>query len=522
MGVFDWLFGGSSATSESTREGGSAHGKNPHINQRSGFYSNNVDRLLSGWTTQSASVDSYLKHQLHSLRARSRDLVRTNPYGKKAVMVLRKNVVGADGIGVHTATTLGSGNKVKLDKVANDAIDAAWKDWCENECDFEEQMSFLDFQDLCITTAPQDGEFIVRIHEGRESGKYGMQLSFIDSELLDVAKNEQRTDGSSIRLGVERDSNGKITRYHFKHLGIEGNYNSGDGYTVEARYIIHCFVRDYANQSRGIPWFHASLEEVKALDSYDEAAITAARWGASKMAVLSSDDSIDDSYSGETDAMGNSLESVEAGAIWDIGGRKLESFDPKYPHEMYAAFKKSNLRAVSTGWDISYATIANDLEDVNYSSIRAGVLDERDGYKKLQNWFIRSFIKKVRNRWIANAILNNSIKINGKNLFKSADEYLPARYQPRRWQWVDPAKDSKAAVEAINNKLKSRSQIIRESGDNPDDVFAEIAAENEKLAALGISVIIDKSGKAVADTEDVGEDESDSKTTSKKGANKNA
>ncbi|MFL3666772.1 MAG: hypothetical protein ACJ06V_09365 [Verrucomicrobiota bacterium] len=30
--------------------------------------------------------------------------------------------------------------------------------------------------------------------------------------------------------------------------------------------------------------------------------------------------------------------------------------------------------------------IANDLEGVNYSSIRAGLLDEREYYKAVQRW----------------------------------------------------------------------------------------------------------------------------------------
>jgi capsid protein len=63
---------------------------------------------------------------------------------------------------------------------------------------------------------------------------------------------------------------------------------------------------------------------------------------------------------------------------------------------------------------------------------------------------------------------------------------MAVQFQARRWEWIDPAKDVKADVEAIDNLIKPRSQVIRERGRDPREVYAEIAADIEDMRAEGI------------------------------------
>ncbi|MDE5459075.1 phage portal protein, partial [Bradyrhizobium sp. CSA112] len=59
-------------------------------------------------------------------------------------------------------------------------------------------------------------------------------------------------------------------------------------------------------------------------------------------------------------------------------------------------------------------------------------------------------------------------------------------WQARGWDWVDPLKDSKAATESIANRTKSRGYYIRLNGDDPDEVFEEIEAEEQLLREKGL------------------------------------
>lgn len=459
---------------------------NPHIGQRSGFFSGEVDRLLAGWTTQSNSIDYYLQQDLRSMRARSRELVRRNPYGKRFVSTIKVNIVGPVGVAIQAQSRRGQ----QLDTVANDAIEAAFKDWAAYHCDATGRMDFVAIQNMAISCAVQDGEFLFEVIESRTAGKYGFQLRAIDPELLDVEKNQILSNGE-IRLGIEYNNLGKVVRYHFRRLpkGQGGSYQAGSEYTIAADQVIHGFLSEWPDQSRGIPWMHASLDTAKHLDKYDEAAMVAARTGANSAMLLSGDPGSE--YEGdEPGSDGVSLENLSPGELRDIGNKTVTNWDPSYPHQLYADFVKSALRRFASGTGVSYHSLSSDLEGVNFSSIRAGVLEDREIFKGMQDWFIRVFIMPVYERWVSRAIMSGQIRIGSTVLNRRPDEYFPASYTARRWGWVDPQKDSAANKMAIDERWKSRTQIIRDQGNDPETVWREIQREEEMMAQLGIQPIV--------------------------------
>jgi capsid protein len=63
---------------------------------------------------------------------------------------------------------------------------------------------------------------------------------------------------------------------------------------------------------------------------------------------------------------------------------------------------------------------------------------------------------------------------------------MAVQFQARRWEWIDPSKDVKADVEAIDNLIKSRGQVIRERGRDPREVYDEIADDIAAMRAAGI------------------------------------
>ena len=493
MRLFDWFRPNDTGVEVTERVEPRISAPNPHTNPKvrsAGFGSNDAGRLLTGWETSSSTIDYYLQSELRQLRARSRKLVRANPYGKRYINVLKSNIIGKDGVKVQ-AKALDLAGK-KLDYLANTAIESAFADWAKYHCDHMGRMSFVDLQNMAISCAGQDGEFLFRKRYG---GKYGYQLQAIDPELLDIQKSH-RTPNGEIRLGVEYDDEGRVVRYHFRrpdaYRQMSGGYDSGDEYWVDASEIIHGFVNEWPDQSRGVPWLHASLERAKHLEKYDEAAIVNARAGASTMGIISGP--AGEGYTGDEEGTGeyagDTIDSFETGAVKDIGDRTWHTVDPDYPHQMYADFVKANLRAVASGLGISYHSISNDLEGVNYSSIRAGVLEDREIFKGLQEWFIRSFVQPVYDDWLVHAQTGGKILINGRFPLKGlVDAYRPADFQGRRWDWVDPAKDGAANQMGIDNLTKSRSQIIRESGRDPETVFREIQSEGELLDSLGLAPV---------------------------------
>lgn len=462
-----------------SRKTGNKPQNTPYLSQKSGFFSSIEGRVFSGWDTSSNSIDYYLKEDLTKLRARSRALVRKNTYGKRFVDIMKSNIVGPNGVQVNAQRMMANG---KPDARSNNAVEAAFKDWSQNHCDFFGKSCFADLQNVAIACAAQDGEFLFEKVQG---GKYGYQLKAIDPELLDTTKNT-KTKRGEIRMGVEYDSMGRVVRYWFKEKNTNGDYQSASTYSIRADRIIHCFLPLYPDQSRGLPWTHAALEATKHLEKYQEGAIVNARASANTFSVLKS--AVGDAYTGDEDAGGgDSFDNVEPGSVVDIGSRDVVNIDPNYPHQMFDDFVKSNLRSIASGLGISYHALSNDLEGVNYSSIRAGVLEDRELFKTYQNWFVRCFIRTVFEEWVLFAYTSGQIILpGGRPVDGAPSTYRAASYQPRRWSWVDPQKDGAANQLSINERLKSRTQIMREQGDDPDAVWAEIAKENEIMASLGV------------------------------------
>lgn len=464
------------------------YGPNPHIGQRSaGFFSGDTDRLLSGWETTSYSIDNYLKTELTQLRARSRRMVRMNPYGKRFIEIMKSNVVGPNGIQVNAQKAKANG---KPDRRSNEAVEAAWLDWSQYHCDYYGKASFIELLNMAVACGGQDGEFIFELVQG---GKYSLQLKAIDAELLDIQKHEPGRNGGEIRMGVEYDRRGRIIRYHFREKSHQGDYRSGRSYTIAAERIIHGFIPLYPDQSRGIPWMHAGLEIGKHLEKYQEGAIVNARASANTFTAVKTE--AGEEYYGdeEGDEDGTTFDNIEPGSIIDIGNRELQSVDPAYPHQMYDAFVKANLRSMASGFNISYHSLSNDLEGVNYSSIRAGVLEDRELFKMVQNWLIRVFVKPVFEEWVGMAYMSQQITLpGGQPVSGEVNSYKKASFQARRWAWVDPQKDMASNKIYIDERLKSRTQIMREQGDDPDSVWPEIAREEEIMKSLGIAPISEK------------------------------
>ena len=74
----------------------------------------------------------------------------------------------------------------------------------------------------------------------------------------------------------------------------------------------------------------------------------------------------------------------------------------------FDSFVKANLRGVASGMGISYNNLADDLESVNYSSLRQAALDERDQFQRFGLGSSITFRFGFR-MWLESVLLNGSI-----------------------------------------------------------------------------------------------------------------
>ncbi|MGH9781578.1 MAG: phage portal protein, partial [Candidatus Acidiferrales bacterium] len=242
---------------------------------------------------------------------------------------------------------------------------------------------------------------------------------------------------------------------------------------VPAEYIIHLYDPERINQTRGITWFHPCMVELRMLGGYVEAELVAARTGAAKMGFLKYTD-----VSSFVEPNPDAKYRIEAqpGVIETLPpGLDFQAWSPEHPASAFQMFVKAMLRFVSSSLGVSYNALASDLEGVNYSSMRSGLLIERDQWKMLQSLMKEQLLQPIFEQWLSMALLSGALVLDSRDPAR----FCEGKWEPRGWQWVDPLKDVQSAILAIGAGLASRNGVLADQGDDVEEVFEELSEEKK-------------------------------------------
>lgn len=465
-----------------------------HRPLRRGFDAAIVSRLTSFWNNSNTGINQDLESTLPSLRGRCRTLAQNNEYARKFLQMVGTHIVGPDGFRLNVNGVNGYGKDAQPDAVGNSVIERHFADWClPKNCDVTGKLAFPAMCRLIVQTVARDGEALVRrIRDS--SSKYGYQLQVLDIDRLDIRAKGKYSNGNVVRMGVEYDAYGRVVAYHLHGRNPSDYGEMQESVTkdrVLANEILHLYVTERAEQLRGVPWMHAAGLSLYQLGAFEEAAVVAARVGASKMGFFTSPDGTGSALAENQDATGGLYQDAEPGKF-DVlpEGYDFKSFDPDYPHGNYEPFVKAALRRIASGLGVAYNTMSSDLEGVNFSSIRSAVLEERDNWTVLQNWFIDSFLIPVYQDWLLMALTRQAIKFTASSSMPPDryEKFSMPRWQGRRWKWVDPVKDAEANLMLRRAGLKSSTTIGDEQGLEFEDELAKIAIENAAAAAVNVEL----------------------------------
>ena len=469
------------------------------------YYAAQVNRLTAGWSSTTSSANADIFRSLDILRARSRNLAQNDEYVKKWLQLCVTNIVGPSGFRFQARVTdppAKSGDAPKPDMLANAAIEAAWAAWGK-VADVTGKIGLTGLSHIMIKAAARDGEILVRLVRGKAAGNpFGLALQLLDINRLDTQLNRpEAVDVNQIRMGVELNSWGRPVAYWLRSRNPGDPYNASATQQlavherVPAADIIHAFIADDPEQVRGVPWAHAAMERLNNRGAFEHAAIIAARVGASSMGFYTNPDGKAEPMSTGQESDGadgtNLVTEADPGTFTVLPeGYGFEKFDPAYPSDMFGEFVKANLRGTASGLLVSYHSLANDLEGVNFSSIRSGTLEERDSWVLLQEWFVDTVLERLFAEVLSAALsFGLAVMPNGSTLPAAKREKFSVHvFQGRRWQWVDPKKDIDASIAALDNGLTSPQIIAATMGLDYEDLLAEIKAAADMRKAMGIEL----------------------------------
>lgn len=442
----------------------------------------------------SMDADSALVSELPTMRNRIRHEFRNNPY---AIGIARKFA--------HYVIGEGPSLQCNLENEAqNDIVESAWAEFCDN-CDYLGEMSYAEMLHLGVRDLFPSGEYF-RVF--RAANVPGVSLRLLQVEADRISSPYQLLTDPAMRDGIQIDPlTGKKLLYWIAKWHPGNSYHpvtpSVDDYTkVAPDQLVHYYVVDRPEQSRGCPLAVQMLETFARMRRWDEATIAAAERAAlfGLIMVTNSDLMLGDNPS----VLDPEEWEIQAGmGVVAPPGYDVRQVQPEHPSGQYEAFKRSKISDCSVGVDMPYSVAAADSSQHNYASGRLDHQGWTRAVKVLRSWIGKRDCSKTFRQWYeeARAVLPQ---------FRTLPRYAP----PHTWRWpgfehVDPVKEATAAETLLRNNLLSPQDYYAERGVDWRKQYQQIAAAKKLAKDLGIEQEVEapagfppKKDEGVEDAED--------------------
>ena len=491
----------------------------------SGFEAASRGHQIAGWTELDSAIDTLMASEGDSLRSKSRGLVRKNSWAKNAEEIWVANMIGT---GIKPES-------LHPDKEVRALVQKSWKRWTD-EADADGLTDIYGLQALVMRENFEAGETLIRFRPRFEEDGLSvpLQLQVIEAEHLSLT-HFGNNGGNAIRSGIEFTPFGKRAAYHLyrEHPGLghmSKGLNPGEMVRVDAANVIHSFDVLRAGQMRGTPWLAPVMVALYELDQYVDATLKKQKisnmfvgWyrGMSDEIAATLMADARSQNSGETAPTGVAFGEVQPATILDLsaGGGTLEWSTPPDPSSSFPDFVKAMLRMIACGVGVPYTRLNWDTSDSTFASERSELLEFRRRVEQKQfSMMAFQVCRPIWRRWIKDAVLVGVLP-KPRTPAEWNDLYS-VEWRTPKWAWVDPLKDVMAAKEAVRCSFTSRTAQIHELGYDPEQVDAEIAADNERADRLGI--VSDSDPRKTQDNGGARAASADEQPTSgKQGANKN-
>ncbi|BAK75811.1 phage portal protein, lambda family [Pseudogulbenkiania sp. NH8B] len=429
-------------------------------------------RRTAGWNTPGTSANAENLMALPTLRNRSHDLVRNNPWCKKALETWVGDAIGA---GIRLGISKGH------------AAGKGWLAWAETTaCDADGLSDLYGLQALAGRCMWESGAVIIRRRWRRTSDGLPVpfQVQVLEPDYLDHDKTEETKTGY-ILGGVEFDKLGRRVAYWLfdQHPGEASRYGRVlQSRRVPADDVIYAFKRLRPGQIHGVPELAPVILRARDLDDYEDAELTRKKVEACFSVFVTSEGGAGSGV-GDVgqDAKGRPTERVAPGMIKRLLPGESVTFGQPTATAGYADYVRAGHRALAAGAGQTYEQLSGDLSQVNYSSLRGGMLPYR---RSIEAWQWLCFVPMVCQRIVG--WYNEAADLVGKRPIPTGTEWSVPKLE-----WTDPVKDMKGELLKVAAGVQSFSELQRRLGNQPETVLAELTADWERLREAGIPISLD-------------------------------
>lgn len=466
-------------------------------------------RRLAAIPAAQTAINDLIKRYGNVAVARSRYLIQNNPYASAAAEAFKSSLVG---MGIKPS-------KLGVTPEQKKAFAELWSD-CVPYMDSDGVLDFYGLEAVIADELFAAGEVFAVFDSppAHTEGTVPLAIKLYQAEMLPYWEtNGFPSSGNRIDMGIEYDSNDRRVAYHFL-TRAPGDFTSPPtaaqytNYTIRvpAERVMHIFRPTRVGQIRGIPYTLAGMVTLAMMDLYDDAELERKRTAALFAGFITQEDPEEDGSESPLGALGTlvglrgkqtTVASLEPGAMIPLGpGENVTFSQPADLGGSYEAFQYRMLLRAAAGFGVPYSAMTGDLKAVNYSSIRAGLLEFRRRITATQNFaIIQMFCRPFINEWVRLGSEMGIMPWDNAAFLAKPLVYSRMKWLAPKWEWVDPLKDLQAEKLAVDNGFKSRSDVVEESGDDPEETDQRILDDQNREDDLGIRLNRHPSGPAAAE-----------------------
>jgi lambda family phage portal protein len=501
-------------------------------------------REMASWTPPLTSgVDENLEARDAVVR-RSRDLVRNHPIIAGATDRRAESVVGAN-IRLESQPAFDiMGQSPEWADEWSSSTERWFELWARdprNLCDAEMQLQFGGMIEMAYRHWWNDGEAAAVIRmlpaNGQRIGAaWETCVEIVDPDRISnprgMADYQRMPNGRTLIGGVEYDANKAPVAAHVR-VAHPAGYNAGptDSFrwkrvpfygTTGRPIFVHAFKRNRADQRRGISRFVSAIKRIKMFDRYDDAEIEAALLNSVMAAWIESPaptDEVMEALAPDSSGTGNENLSVQemmeyrmehpvkvngARVIHGLPGEKMDFKRAEHPSANYPEFQATGLRAIAASLGLSYAQVAQNWADINYSSGRVMLNEIWRGLMHDRWLFTQGFCTKIYLAWLEESVARGIVKIPGRktDFYKWRNALSLCEWTGPGRGTVDPLKEAQAADFEIN---QGSSDIITMSNEQGKD-WRQILRNQSRVAkyreSIGLAAYTPLKASAQAGGED--------------------
>lgn len=379
------------------------------------------------------------------------------------------------GIEKLVAALVGTGivpQSASPDASVRKSADAAFLAWTDEASTDPGLVDFYAQQRAAVREMLVSGRAFWRIRERREADglQVPMQLSLHDANSV-----SDYADGQYIRNGIDfSPATGKPTAYQFLHpITRQPSW-------VPADSVVHLFDVTMPGQATGLPVASSALLRLRDLDLFTDATLLRAQIANMLVGFINGSDTLMPEDS-------DGAIQLNPGTLTRLSPGETVTWNQPPDAAGFGEFWRSMIDAISgcfygmPSWYLLGTTGGAETD----RTMRVQLLAFRRQLAGVQHQVIAPALLKVWAAWFTAAVESGAIKLPAG---AKVEDHMGVVFRVPRNEHLHPVQDSAAQRDTVRAGIRSLSSIIAENGDNPAQVFAEIAADQKALDALKLTV----------------------------------